>query len=267
MKLSSPTIVAAVAMAGSAQAFNYNFEGLSSGSILGQDGWSATEAGTANVEIDTAIFSPMGGSTQSLRMFGGTSSTRIARFMGETFNSGIVQLGYDMRHSPRIGTGSNLVMGTIFYHDNSTSQIFQPFAQNGGGAGAAQNAFADPDGLGGSAYGSNAWIEGTLLSEVWYRLEFEMNFDSKKILNGKIYDISSGSKVLFAESSTEFFLNNDGTNWFDQLDRFGVRFAGQTDPGEGWNIDNVSIVPEPATLAVLGFGVLAALRRKRNSRK
>ena len=92
-----------------------------------------------------------------------------------------------------------------------------------------------------------------------------MNFDTKKILNGKIYDISSGSKVLFAESATEFFFNNNGTDWFDQFDRFGVRLGGQTDPGEGWNIDNVSIVPEPASIAVLGLGLLAALRRRRNS--
>ena len=151
-------LVFALAAAGAAQTFNYAFEGLSAGNILGQDGWAAIEAGTASGLVDNSPFSPMGGSTQSLRMTGGNTSTRIGRFLGMTFNAGIVHVGYDMRHSPRIGAGSNLVMGTLYYHNATTSQIFQPFAQNGGGAGAAQNAFTDLDGLGGSAYGATGWI-------------------------------------------------------------------------------------------------------------
>lgn len=263
MKGSLFTLVSAFALAGGAQAFSYNFEGLAEGSILGQDGWAATEAGSANATIDNAVFSPMNGSAQSLRMHGGSTSTRIARFMGETINSGVYTVGYDMRHSARISDASNLVMSTLLYHNASTSQIFQPFAQNGGGPGAAQNAFADVDGLGGGGYGSTAWISETLIPETWYRLEFTMDFGTKKFLNGKVYDITSGSKVLHGESASEFFFNNDGTNWFDQLDRFGVRLGGQLDADEGWNIDNFSIVPEPASMAALGLGLTVLLRKRR----
>lgn len=258
-------MVFALAAVGVGQSFNYVFEGLNPGNIVGQDGWTVVEAGTATGTIDNAMFSPMGGSTQSLRMSGGTTSTRLARFLGMTFNSGLVHVGYDMRHSPRIGTGSNLVMSTLYYHNATTTQIFQPYAQNGGGAGAAQNAFADPDGLGGAGYGGTGWIGSVLSPETWYRLEFDFDFGTKKIMNGTIYDISSGSKVLYDQSATQFFFNNDGTNWYDQWDRFGVRLGGQTDPGEGWNIDNfsASVVPEPATFAALAIGAVALLRRKR----
>lgn len=262
MKRSFFALAGAFVLASVSQAFNYSFEGLAAGSILGQDGWAAVEAGNANAVIDNAIFSPMGGSTQSLRMEGGTTSTRIARFLGVTFNTGIVHVGYDMRHSPRLGA-SNLVMGTLLYTGNSTNQLLQPFAQNGGGAGAAQNAFADTDGLGGSAYGAVGWISQVLVPETWYRLEFDLDFGAKKILNGKVYDISTGSKVLHGESAAEFFFNNNGTTWFDQLDRIGVRLGGQTTAGEGWNIDNLSIVPEPTVLVALGLGVASALRRRR----
>lgn len=265
MKGSLFTLVSAFALAGGAQAFTYHFEGLADGSILGQDGWAATEAGTANATVDNAIFSPMGGSTQSLRMHGGSTSTRIARFMGETINAGVYTVGYDMRHSARIGSASNLVMSTLLYHGGTTSQMIQPFAQNGGGAGAAQNVFADTDGLGGSGYGATGWVTETLIPETWYRFEFEIDFGAKKFRSGKVYDISSGSKVLHGESALEFFFNNDGTNWFDQLDRFGVRLGGQTDAGEGWNIDNFSIVPEPASMAALGLGVAAMMRRRRKN--
>lgn len=256
----------AVAAAPVAHGFVYSFEGLAAGDIVGQDGWTAVEAGTASGLIDNAIFSPMNGSTQSLRMTGGTTSTRLARFLGETINSGVVRVGYDIYQSPRIGSSSNLVMGTLYYNAGSTTQIFQPYAQNGGGAGAAQNAFTDTDGIGGSAYGGTGWIDGTITPEHWYRLEFDIDFTAKTISNGTLYDIATGAKVLYKSSDKVFYLNNNGTNtWYDQLDRFGVRLAGQTTTGEGWNIDNFSIqsVPEPATMAVLGLGALALIKRRR----
>lgn len=255
-------LVLALAALSGAQTFSYSFEGLSAGSIVGQDGWTLL-AGDGTPRIDNAVFSPMGGSTQSLRMEGGAASTVVRRAMGMTFNTGVKRVGYDMWHSPR-GDSGNLVMSTVYYHNSTTTQIFQPYAQNGGGAGAAQNAFTDLDGLGGAAYGGTSWINATLTPETWYRLEFDMDFDAKRIRNGTVYDISSGTKVFFAGSPAEFYFNNDGTNWFDQLDMFGVRLAGQAVPTHGWNIDNFEVVPEPATIGTLALGFLALVRRRRN---
>lgn len=246
-----------------AQNFSYDFESLSTGDIIGQDGWAYTEAGTATSRVDDAIFSPMGGSTKSLRMEDGTTSTRIARPMGVTMTSGLYHVGYDMRHSPRI-TG-NLVMSTLYYQAGGTTQIFQPYAQNGGGAGAAQNAFTDTDGLGGAGYAGTGWIATTIVPDVWHRVEFDMDFTNHTIGNGTLYDISSGTKVLIGSSPTTFFFNNTGSAWYDQWDRLGVRLGGQLSTGEGWNMDNFSaeFVPEPASLSVLAFGALAFLKRRR----
>ncbi len=255
-------LVLALAALSGAQTFNYSFEGLSPGSIVGQDGWTLL-AGDGTARIDNAVFSPMGGSTQSLRMEGGTASTVVRRAMGMTFNTGVKSVGYDMRHSPRMDAG-NLVMSTVYYNSSTTTQIFQPYAQNGGGPGAAQNAFTDLDGLGGAGYGGTGWIGATLTPETWYRLEFDMDFDAKRIRNGTIYDISSGTRVFYASSAAEFYFNNNGTNWFDQLDMFGVRLAGQTLPAHGWNIDNFQVVPEPATVGALALGFLALVRRRKN---
>src|SRR3972149_524674 len=91
----------ALASAGVAQSFSYDFEALAPGNIIGQDGWSVLEAGSASAIVDKAVYSPMGASTKSLKMSGGTTSTRIGRFLGMTFSAGPVHVGYDMRHSPR----------------------------------------------------------------------------------------------------------------------------------------------------------------------
>ncbi len=41
-----------------------------------------------------------------------------------------------------------------------------------------------------------------------------------------------------------------------------IRFNGQTDGNEGFGFDNLTVTPEPASLAIFALGALAALRRR-----
>src|SRR5687767_13200231 len=119
-----PLCAAALALCcGSAVALadvNYRVEGLAPGPLIGQDGWHVVNVAgvgdASGVTVDTTTFSPRNGSTQSisLRGQGGSTFNRIARGLGQSFDTGQWRVGYDVYVSPREpGSPTNLVARTV----------------------------------------------------------------------------------------------------------------------------------------------------------
>jgi hypothetical protein len=234
---------------------SYAVEGLPAGSLSGNDGWSGSTAAT----VDNSLFSPLDGSTQSIRLRGNGTDFTVARSIGSTISSGIYRISYDLYMTPRIS--SNQVMRTEIEQANLT-EIFVPYAQNGG-AGIAQNARLDTDGLGGAGYGYNGLVNTfSYQPNRWYRFAATLDFDLARIGNVQIFDISSGMPQFVAGSNGTYFFNNDGASYFKDWSRLGLVLDTAT-AAEGWNFDNfhVSTIPEPsaATLITPGLGILVVI--------
>lgn len=232
-------------------------EGFSSGNLAGQGGWTNTGVlSSPNVTIDNLLFSPMDGSTQSVRLRGNNAFQDVSFSLGKTINSGIYDFSYDLLVTNR--TVSNLVCRVAI--DSPSQEIFVPYAQDGG-LGIAQNGRTDIDGLGSSPYG----FTGGLISDSfryqankWYRFQFTMNFDQAIISNLVGYDISSGSPVLVGKSSTNFYFNNNGTSYYKDFNRVRLIMDPVTS-SEGWNFDNFKIspssAPEPCSILLVSIGI------------
>lgn len=70
-----------------------------------------------------------------------------------------------------------------------------------------------------------------------------------------------GDSVYSFGGSTNAAFNFIATGSITQINFTGYGLQGGTD--ESWGIDNVKVVPEPASMTILGLGALAALKRKR----
>lgn len=257
--------------------FSYDFESLSLGDILGQDGWftiQGTPAESGSMIIQSDKVSPVGGSTKALLMQRVASQAtppdrRVGRSLGMTINSGTVRVRVDEMMGARVGATSNLTNRVILYETGNTNQIVQPFMQNGGGPGAAQNTFIKRDGIDDPVFGANNFISNaTMFPDVWYRLEFDLDWATHTITNARIYDLSGGVVGLpyglgairepfgpRGDPQVRYHFNSDIFNWFDQLGQIAFRytnFAG--DPGTEYAVmDNFKITP---LVAVTGTVIL-----------
>jgi hypothetical protein len=269
----------AIAFASMASAqFNYNFDSLANGDIVGQDGWVTVadptpEAGA--VTVQTARVSPLDGSTKALqftRVLGqaGGVSRRVMKTLPTPITSGFHRVRYDLLMSGRTNpSASNLFLSSLLYSGvgaAAANQIIQPYGQNGGGPGGALNGFTDIDGLDISGYVGYNLVSGFLYPDTWYRLEFDMDFTSHTITNIRTYDISGGTLGLpyqmgtylpqFGIPKLKWYFNNDGATWADQWNRLAFRGSGMqgAEGSEYLVIDNVAVTNVNKITAHINLG-------------
>ena len=247
-------VLCAGGFAGAAD-YTIDFESYSLGNVVGVDGWLSVGANPPTATSATVVSdaSPLGGGTKCLKLTGGVGF-RVARDFLADNTTGFYLLGYDFKYA---STGYQSI---LYYPKGTTTQIFQQSSQNGGFGG-----FTDDDGLGPAGYVWTALIGGApMTSNKWYRIEYYADIDARMFHTFRIYDISSGSKVLVAGSDAPTYWS--GTAFTSPIGRIGFR-SDSTNAAEWYEVDNFSmtqVTPSGApNVAISSDTVYAGLEYKR----
>lgn len=99
---------------------------------------------------------------------------------------------------------------------------------------------------------SSRWLKNR-----WYTLEITDIDLSAGTGTLTLYETDNISAVRIADAT---ITATSGSNPFDSIDYFRFVKGGE---GRNFNIDNLSLTPEPATMTLLALGGLLALRRRR----
>lgn len=112
-----------------------------------------------------------------------------------------------------------------------------------------------------SAYQSPGDAWANLQLNHWYRMVTVVDFTTNKIASTTIYDLMAGTHSTFVPDA--WYLTG-GASPSQPMPTAFRYFVGGNTAGNTVGVDNVSLVPEPATLLIVGAGAgLLALRRRK----
>jgi len=276
--------IAGLSSLGFAQ-FSDNFEsetGSAGGSLLtngfgggGQNGWYNPVAGSVDGSVYTYAGNSLGFATNPL---GGN------QFLG--MNVLTAQATNRSQHAVTYGAGVNTLTfdfnakfaGTPPGADNLGSVSLQPACTNffqtiyqWGSHLPTADAFDANIGAASSAGGAlvfqspgAAWMNLNL--NHWYRQSVTWDFGSNLITSTTLQDLTAGGGVN-SFSPTGWYLSGGAGNILGQLTPTDVRFFASGSAGDmmGYDNLNISAVPEPASMAALGLGALALIRKRRKA--
>jgi hypothetical protein len=255
-----------------------DFEGLNAsaaGTILtGQDGYYLP-AGVDSVDFLAFTYAgnalglpqnPNGGS----QFVGGTGPAgavyaRAQRDVQYGDGTGVWTIGYDFA-ATYLGSGiSGQNVGSVstqIYPDEATYiHLFSWVDPNNP---VSFNAFYLAFDAGGTAHTQPGMSPGPAWENLnvnhWYRSWTAFDLDSNMILEVGIIDLTTGIENTYAPS--DWYLAGGQAGGFGPPTGFRF-FAGGSVAGNSMGFDNISIVPGPAALALLGLGGLVGVRRRR----
>lgn len=268
-------IAIAVPMASAYAQYSTGFEspgytGSAGGTLLtGQQGWYVPVAGSIDHNVFTyagnsfgVAANPTGGSQFSAGVGGATPARAqhdLNMSVGDVWSFSYDVLGMYTGQLPAVNN-----LGS-FSSQNFTLGAHQSFIAlnvwddvNTAASWSAQYNVYDAAGVAiNNQSAGSAWAG--LTPNRWYRQETRVNFATNQVTFVAITDLTTNVTTSF--SPTTWYLNGGANNPGGLPRPTGFRmFAGGANSLMAF--DNVS-VPEPATLAVLGLGVLAAAARRR----
>lgn len=126
-----------------------------------------------------------------------------------------------------------------------------------------------PDAIGAEVHIQNSPIirydltigDDNLNGATWFNQLLAVNSNGGWKQMANQWDLPRTAGTHTIEIDVSELLPLDVTNWF----QFFLAFNGPTDVGaRTFYVDNIRVVPEPATMAALGLGLAALIRRRRN---
>lgn len=285
MKIAFSVGMAALCAVSFAQ-FSDNFEaenGSAGGTLLtngfgggGQNGWYNPVSGSVDGNVFTYTGNALGfsnnpnGGNQFLGMQVPTANATNRAQHSVTFSGGVWTIAFDFNgnFNGTLPTADNL--GSVSLQPSATANYFQTIYQWGSNntTGSAFNANIGHFAAAGGAIVFDspgaAWTNLSL--NHWYHQTVTWDFATGLIMDTTLTDITAGGQTNDFQP-TEWYLSGGAANTLGLPAPTDVRFFASGGAGDLMGYDNLNVapVPEPASLAVLGLGALALLRRRRRA--
>jgi hypothetical protein len=296
MKFGFTLGVAALCAVGFAQSFSDNFEsetGSAAGTLLtGQNGWylpgiSGSLDGNVYTYSGNALglaTNASGGNNFAGAAANGTGSYRMQHAVAFT-NSGVWTLSLDFNFNWSGSTPAVNNLGSVSLQTSGVANYFQTlysFADTNNPTSTYTASFGVADAAGvasgqtvpttrnGILITPGAQWSGLVLNH-WYRQTVTWDYSTNQITSTTLQDLTINGSIASANPA-DYYLSG-GANNIQGLPsatdiRLFVSGGSTTIPNTNFGgYDNLSVgpVPEPASMAALGIGALALLRRRRKA--
>jgi hypothetical protein len=285
-------IIGALAMCTAALAqFSDNFEsetGSASGTLLtngfgggGQNGWYNPVNGSLDGSVFTYAGNTLGkvGNASGGNQFAGAASANAAtpyrmQHALTLTNTGTWTLAIDFNFdfSGAAPVANNL--GSVSLQPSTTNNAFQTLYAYDPTELAAPTGYRALFGFAGAAGGALTLETNpgdanwdNLVFNHWYHQTLTWNGATNQITATTLQDMTAGGPT-FTINPTTWFLTGGQNNVLGQALATDVRLfvsGGNANSTNLGGYDNLQVVPEPATMAILGIGALALLRRRRKA--
>lgn len=272
--------------------FSDNFEsetGSAGGTLItngfgggGQNGWYVPVSGSLDESVFTYSGNALGHSTNPTggNQFVGASDAGAGNFRAQHAvnfnNTGVWTLAVDFNFNFSGTPPVQNNLGSISLQPSTTNNAFQTLYQY------------DPNGLSGpngywAVFGVAPASGGALVLQTtppgaewgalqfnhWYHQTVTWDYASNQIIQTTLQDITTGGSVATL-NPTGWYLSGGANNTLGQAAATDIRLfvsGGNANSTNLGGYDNLSVgpVPEPTSMAVLGLGALALLRKRRKA--
>jgi hypothetical protein len=271
------SLALALVASASAQSYSTGFENMTNGSVDGQDGWQSTNPNQVQSVVDNVSHSGNKSWLRSSAFGQGTfgdqpQSASVGVFVGESGSTGFS--GYNSITSSiwfRAADTTGADGTTLGYSltDTNGARMWSVTMQNTDAGSLGLTAFdVDPLTGPGTANFVGHSLGSSIDRSIWHNLTVNTTFlDGES--NDTVQYFLDGNLVGTYGTWEQYYRYDpeqagNGNQLFG-VDRMMFRSSSNAG-GQGFYFDDLAMnaVPEPCSMAVLGLGALALVRRRRN---